>query len=195
MRLLLISGFLGSGKTTLLLEIARHLAAGSEKIAIIENEVGEVGIDGQYLRREGLEVQEMFGGCICCTLSVDLVTTLRKLHQSVGPERVILEATGVARPGDIVPTVRQYASMVDEIQVLVLLDGPRYEMLLEVMNPLVTAQIGAADVVVINKIDEMDEAGVDSIRRSVIDLNEKTRVVAVSAEQQINLEDLMGALQ
>jgi G3E family GTPase len=194
-RLLLISGFLGSGKTTLLLEIARRLAAGSEKIAIIENEVGEVGIDGQYLRREGLEVQEMFGGCICCTLSVDLVTTLKKLHQSVRPERVILEATGVARPGDIVPTVRRYASMVDDIQVLVLLDGPRYEMLLEVMNPLVTAQIGAADIVVINKIDEMEEARIDGIRRSVSDLNEKTRVVAISAEQQINLEDLMRALQ
>ena len=195
MRLLLISGFLGSGKTTLLLEIARRWAGGSEKIAIIENEVGEVGIDGQYLRKEGLEVQEMFGGCICCTLSVDLITTLKKLDQSFGPERVILEATGVARPGDIVPTVRRYASIVDEIQVLVLVDGPRYEMLLEVMNPLVTAQIGAADVVAINKIDEMDEAGIDHIRRSVKDLNEKTRVVAVSAEHWINLEDLMGALQ
>lgn len=195
MRLLLISGFLGSGKTTLLLEIARRMTAGSEKIAIIENEVGEVGIDGQYLRQEGLEVQEMFGGCVCCTLSVDLITTLKKLDQSFRPERVILEATGVARPGDIVPTVRRYASMVDEIQALVLVDGPRYEMLLEVMNPLVTAQIGAADIVVINKIDEMDEEGIESIRKSVSDLNEKTRVVAISAEQQINLEDLMGALQ
>jgi len=171
------------------------MTAGSEKIAIIENEVGEVGIDGQYLRQEGLEVQEMFGGCVCCTLSVDLITTLKKLDQSFRPERVILEATGVARPGDIVPTVRRYASMVDEIQALVLVDGPRYEMLLEVMNPLVTAQIGAADIVVINKIDEMDEEGIESIRKSVSDLNEKTRVVAISAEQQINLEDLMGALQ
>jgi G3E family GTPase len=195
LRLLMISGFLGSGKTTLLLEIARRLAGGSRKIAIIENEVGEVGIDGQYLRQEGLEVQEMFGGCVCCTLSVDLVTTLKKLDRLVQPETVILEATGIARPGDIVPTVRRYASMVDEIQVLVLVDGPRYEMLLEVMNPLVTAQIGAADVVAINKIDEMDEAEIDRIRRSVNDLNEKTRVVAVSAEQRINLEDLMGALQ
>ena len=195
MKLLLISGFLGSGKTTLLLEIARRLTAASEKIAIVENEVGEVGIDGQYLRREGLEVQEMFGGCICCTLSVDLVTTLKKLDQSFKPERVILEATGVARPGDIIPNVRRYASMVDEIAALVLVDGPRYEMLLEVMNPLVTAQIGAADVVVINKIDEMDGAGIDGIRRSINDLNEGVRVVPISAEKQINLEDLMGALQ
>jgi len=175
--------------------LARRLAAGSQKIAIIENEVGEVGIDGQYLRQEGLEVQEMFGGCVCCTLAVDLVTTLKKLDRLVQPETVILEATGIARPGDIVPTVRQYASMVDEIQVLVLVDAPRYEMLLEVMNPLVMAQIGAADIVAVNKIDEMDEAGIDRIRRSVKDLNEKTKVVAISAEQQINLEDLMGALR
>ena len=111
------------------------------------------------------------------------------------PQRVILEATGIARPGDIVPTVRQYASMVDEIQVLSLVDAPRYEMLLEVMNPLVTAQIGAADMVAINKIDEMDEAGIDRVRRSIEELNEEARVVPISAEQQINLEDLMGLLR
>lgn len=195
MRLLLISGFLGSGKTTLLLQIARRLSADSRKIAIIENEVGQVGIDGQYLRREGLEVQELFGGCVCCTLSVDLVTTLKKLDRLVQPDRVILEATGVARPGDIVPTVRRYASMVDEIQVLLLVDAPRYEMLLEVMNPLVTAQVGAADLVVINKIDEIDEPGIDRITKSVQGLNGKARVVAISAEKQINLETLMGELR
>jgi G3E family GTPase len=193
-KLLLISGFLGSGKTTLLLEIARSLVEASEKVAIIENEVGEVGIDGQYLRRQGLEVQEIFGGCVCCTLSVDLVTTLKKLEQSVKPERVLLEATGVARPGDIVPNVRRYASMVNEIRVLSLVDAPRFEMLLDVMNPLVTAQIGAADIVAVNKIDEMDEAGIDRVSRRIKELNEEARVLAVSAEHRINLENLMGLL-
>jgi G3E family GTPase len=85
--------------------------------------------------------------------------------------------------------------MVDEIQVLVLLDAPRYEMVLEVMNPLVTAQIGAADVVAVNKIDEIDEAGVERIARSVEDLNAQARVVAISAEKQTNLEALMDALR
>lgn len=194
MKLLLIGGFLGSGKTTLLLEIARHLTARSEKIAIIENEVGEVGIDGRYLQSEGLEVQELFGGCVCCTLSVDLVTTLKKLDRSVRPDRVILEATGVARPGDIVPTVRRYAPVVDEIQVLSLVDAPRYPMLLEVMNPMVTAQIGAADIVAVNKIDEIDEKALESIRESVRGLNATARVLAISAEHRIHLEELMGAL-
>ncbi len=195
MELLLISGFLGSGKTTLLLEIARRLAADAGNVAIIENEVGEVGIDGQYLRQEGLEVQEIFGGCVCCTLSVDLVTTLKKLDKTVRPETVILEATGIARPGDIVPTVRRYAPMVEKIQVLSLVDAARYEMLLEVMNPLMTAQIGAADIVAVNKIDRIDEAALLQIEHSLKSLNEKARVVALSAEQKINLEDLMDALR
>ena len=64
MKLLIIAGFLGSGKTTLLLQIAKHLAASSQRIAIIENEMGEVGVDGEYLTLEGLHVQELLGGCI-----------------------------------------------------------------------------------------------------------------------------------
>jgi len=195
MNLLLISGFLGSGKTTLLLQIARHLSADSRKIAIIENEVGQIGIDGQYLRREGMDVQELFGGCVCCTLSVNLVTTLEKLNRLVHPDTVILEASGVALPGDIVPVVRQYASMVDETQVLLLVDAHRYEMLLEVMNPMMTAHIDAADLVVINKIDDVEESKIDHIRKSVQSLNGKARVVALSAEKGINLVALMRELR
>ncbi len=194
MRLLLISGFLGSGKTTLLLEIARRLAADGQKTAIIENEIGEVGIDGQYLRREGLEVQELFGGCVCCTLASDLVTTLTKLEQAYGPERVILEASGVARPGDIVPTVRQYSAIVDEVEVLAVMDAPRFEMLLEAMNPLVTSHIEAAGLVAINKIDASDEETVGRIERSIADLNSRARAFAISAEKRINLEALMSEL-
>ena len=69
MKLLIIAGFLGSGKTTLLLQVAERLAASSLRIAIIENEMGEVGVDGGYLGLEGLHVQELLGGCICCTLA------------------------------------------------------------------------------------------------------------------------------
>lgn len=195
MNLLIISGFLGSGKTTLLLQIARRLSADSRKIAIIENEVGQIGIDGQYLRREGMEVQELFGGCVCCTLSVNLVTTLEKLHRLVFPDTVILEASGVALPGDIVPVVRQYAPMVGETRVLLLVDALRFEMLLEVMNPMMTAHIGAADLVAINKIDDADEPKIDHIRKSVQVLNGKARVVALSAEKGINLDALMGELR
>jgi len=194
MKLLVIAGFLGSGKTTLLLEVAQRLAAVSQKIAIIENEVGEIGIDGKYLRQEGLQVQELYGGCICCTLSVDLVSTLQKVEQLFQPVLTIIEPTGLASPGDVVTAVRSYAPMVTDILVLVLLDATRYEMLYKMLTPLLTAQIQSADIVVINKIDRVDGANIDLISKNVNQLNPKARVVAISAEKRINLEPLVMEL-
>jgi len=194
MKLLVIAGFLGSVKTTLLLEVARGLTAVLSVIAIIENEVGEIGVDGKYLRQEGLHVQELFGGCICCTLSVDLVSTLEKVEQLFQPALTIIEATGLARPGDVVATVRRYAPMVTDIQVLVLVDATRYQMLSEMLSPLRTAQIQAADIVAINKIDEVGGANVDLIARDVGQLNDQAKVVAISAEKRINLELLLSEI-
>jgi G3E family GTPase len=194
MKLLIIAGFLGSGKTTLLLEVAKRLAV-SQRIAIIENEVGEIGIDGKYIRQEGLQVQELFGGCICCTLSVDLVSTLQKVEQLYQPVLTILEPTGLASPGDVVTSVRSYAPMVTDIMVLVLLDAARYEMLYEMLTPLLTAQIQSADIVAINKIDAVDGAHIDIIRKNVDQLNPQARVVDISADKRINLEPLLRELQ
>jgi G3E family GTPase len=194
MKLLVIAGFLGSGKTTLLLEVARKLTAASQKIAIIENEIGEIGIDGKYLRQEGLQVQELFGGCICCTLSVDLVSTLEKVERLFQTDLTIIEPTGLASPGDVVTTVRSYAPMVTDILVLVLLDATRYELLYEMLTPLLTAQIQSADIVVINKIDAVDGANIDLISKNVNQLNPQARVVSISAEKRINLEPLVMEL-
>ena len=194
MKLLVIAGFLGSGKTTLLLEVARRLTAASQKIAIIENEVGEIGIDGKYLRQEGLQVQELFGGCICCTLSVDLVSTLEKVERLFQTDLTIIEPTGLASPGDVVTAVRSYAPMVTDIMVITLLDATRYEMLYEMLTPLLTAQIQSADIVAINKIDVVEGDNIDLISKNVNQLNPQARVVAISAEKRINLEPLVMEL-
>jgi uroporphyrinogen-III decarboxylase len=79
MRLLLFTGFLGSGKTTLVIRLARFAVEHGQKVAILVNEIGEVGIDNQLMRRLDLNVWELLGGCICCTLSADLVSTLQEL--------------------------------------------------------------------------------------------------------------------
>lgn len=194
MKLLVIAGFLGSGKTTLLLEVAQRLAAVSQKIAIIENEVGEIGIDGKYLSQEGLQVQELYGGCICCTLSADLVSTLQKVEQLFQPVLTIIEPTGLASPGDVVTAVRSYAPMITDIMVLVLLDATRYRLLYEMLTPLLTAQIQSADIVAINKIDSVDGANIALISKNVNQLNPQARVMAISAEKRINLEPLVTEL-
>ena len=195
MKLLIIAGFLGSGKTTLLLRIVKQLSAGPQKIAIIENEIGEIGVDGEYLNLEGLQVQELFGGCICCTLSVGLLETLEDLDRLYQPDLVILEATGVARPGDIIDKVRKYQSRIQEIQVITLVDACRYEMLLEVMEPLVTGQIGAADIVAVNKIDKVAPEALDQIMQSVAGLNPRAKVTAISADQKLHLNTIMDDLR
>jgi G3E family GTPase len=194
MRLVLVAGFLGSGKTTLLLHIARQLTAAGRKIAIIENEAGEIGIDGNYLRQNGLEVQELYGGCICCTLSVDLVVTLQKVHHLFDPDVILMEPTGLARPGDVVAAVRKNVPEVTQYQVVTLVDAVRFEMLMSMLTPLLTAQIEAANTVAINKIDEVDQTVLESIVERIRELNPHARILAISAEQAVNLEPLLDDL-
>lgn len=194
MKLLVIAGFLGSGKTTLLLEVARRLVAVPQKIAIIENEVGEIGIDGKYLHQEGLQVQELFGGCICCTLSADLVSVLQKVEDLFKPAVTIIEPTGLASPGDVLTTVRSCAPIVTDIELVVLVDATRYKMLYEMLTPLITTQIQLADTVVINKIDRVDGTDIDLIRKDVNQLNPQAKVVAISVKKRINLEPLVRDL-
>jgi G3E family GTPase len=195
MKLLIISGFLGSGKTTLLLQVAKRLAAASQRIAIIENEMGEVGVDGDYLTLEGLHVQELLGGCICCTLAAGLVGTLEKVQRLFRPDLVILEATGSARPADITANLRDYRANVGAIQIITLVDPSRHEMLMEVMTPLVTAQIEAADIVAVNKIDQVERKTVERTIRSARALNSRASIVAISAEERTQLDTLMADLR
>ena len=195
MKLLIIAGFLGSGKTTLLLQVAKQLAAASRRIAIIENEMGEVGVDGEYLTLEGLHVQELLGGCICCTLAAGLLGTLEKVERLFQPDLVILEATGSARPSDITQNLRDYRANVGAIQIITLVDPSRHEMLMEVMTPLVTAQIQAADIVAVNKIDQVERETVQRTIQSARELNSRARIVAISAEERTQLDTLMADLR
>jgi hypothetical protein len=98
MHLLLVTGFLGSGKTTLIIPLAKSVVQLKRRVAILVNEIGEIGIDNQLMRQLDLNVWELLAGCICCTLSGDLVTTLQKLDADYAPDLVIVEPSG-AHPG------------------------------------------------------------------------------------------------
>ena len=191
MRLLILSGFLGSGKTTLLLEIIRKLSVNFKKMAIIENEIGDIGIDGKYLQLQGLEVRELFGGCICCTLSVDLLSTLKKLDQLFHPEMVIIEASGIANPSDIVNNINRYWSGSKSMMVLTVVDASRYMVLIEMMTPLLSAQIKAAEIIALNKIDMVDNKTIAYIAANIAQFNENSPIINISAEEKINIETLL----
>jgi len=191
---LCIAGFLGSGKTTVLLEVARAMAEDGSQLAVIENEIGEVGIDGGYIREQGLPVQELFGGCICCTLQVGLVETLLEVERRYGPDWVIVEPTGLAAPGDILGLVVDHCPDVDTMRVLTLVDAVRWPMLLEIVEPLVTSQLEAADIVAVNKVDDVGEEALAGVIESVGRLAGTASVLPVSATTGAGMKRLLGAI-
>jgi G3E family GTPase len=161
MKLLMVTGFLGSGKTTLILGLAAAAQARTLRTAIIVNEIGEVGIDNQLMRQLDLDVWELFNGCICCTLTVDLVTTLHKLDGDYAPDLVIVEPSGAADPANLLHALPYYRGRpLAGICWVAVLDPLRLPMLLEVLEPLITSGIRQADTIVISKIDLAGEAEV-----------------------------------
>ncbi len=154
MHLLLVTGFLGSGKTTLILSLARAAHESGRRAAIIVNEIGEIGIDNQLMRQLNLDVWELFNGCICCTLTADLVTTLQKLDADYAPDLVIVEPSGAADPRNLLNALPYYRGRpLDGIRWITVLDPLRLPMLLEVLEPLITAGIRQADVLLVSKTD------------------------------------------
>lgn len=194
MRILCIAGFLGSGKTTLLLRLARTMTDAGLQLAIVENEIGDIGVDGDFVREAGLPVRELFGGCICCTLQTGLVQTLRAIETEYDPDWVIVEPTGVAAPGDITATVGDLMPHLPAPRVLTLVDAERWEMLIAVVSPLIEAQIEAADVIAINKVDAVDHAAVESIAAAVRRGNATAAIVPIAAADGTGLQRLHEVL-
>jgi G3E family GTPase len=192
-KLYLFAGFLGSGKTTLILSVARALVEEhGQRVAIIENEVGTVGIDDKVMRQAGLDVRELYSGCVCCTLTADLLTALRALSAEYHPDPVILEASGLATPANVVDGLRHYREGdLEGCKTVVLLDLSRLDMLMEVVEPLITGQIAAADILALNKVDECAEGDVSRAQELARSLNDRASVVLMSARDGVNVEPVL----
>jgi G3E family GTPase len=189
-----LSGFPGSGKTSLLLGLAKAEMRLARRTVIIENEAGEVGVDGPLLSAEGLEVREIYGGCICCTLRLDLAETLKQLHRAVCPERIFIEASGIADPQDVMTVVRGALPLESRVRLVVVIDASRYEMLAEMMAPMLESQAGAADWIALNKIDLVSVRDAESIMDELRRASSDATVVAVCATSASSLDLLIGAL-
>ena len=165
MKILLLSGFLGSGKTSALLQLASYLVRTSTKdgtsVMIIENEIGEVGVDDKVLKAQGLQVKELFAGCACCTGGADLLADIRTIRDSMAPDWIIIEATGVAYPLQIKENVE--ACFRIPVKILALADAKRWKRLHAYMAQLIEGQVDAADCILLNKVDLVEEAEADAI--------------------------------
>ena len=179
MKILLFGGFLGSGKTTTLLQVARHAVEQKQyKVAIIENEIGEVGLDDKLLTAGGLQVRPLFGGCVCCQITGDLVTAINDIHKELQPDLLMIELTGLAIPANIVDTIRKYCPFQQGITTVAVVDGGRWLELKEIVEPLVTAQLRDSQLVLLNK---MDLAGADAAQ-IIQDLADYTAAPVLSVQ-------------
>ena len=111
----IISGFLGEGKTTLIKKLIKE-ALGGEKVVLIENEFGEIGIDGGFLKEAGIEITEMNSGCICCTLVGDFGAALRDVITKYSPDRIIIEPSGVGKLSDVIKAVADVKKDFEDVE-------------------------------------------------------------------------------
>lgn len=178
MQVNLLFGFLGSGKTTL----AKHLLAERApdvKTAVIVNEFGEVGIDGDILRGDNVDVVELNSGCLCCTLRGSLMLAVDELREKAGVERVIVEATGVAQPAELLDTLADSSleSGLDIGPLVTVVDVFKFPKLVSMLGDFYADQIESADIVLLNKIDLVTPAQLEDATRQIRSLNPRADLI------------------
>jgi len=187
MKIIILGGFLGSGKTTVLLKMAKKMiqnpGKGKTPVVIIENEIGDVSVDTKMLG--GYQVREIFSGCICCSLAGDLTSNANEIAEKYDPDYLIIEATGVAHPDNVVNVMKDYAKA-DDLFCVVLVDAARWDELFEDMEVFMTNQLKGASSIVLNKCDLVSEDDANRIANQLADLNKTAKVLKVVATNEDN---------
>ncbi|MCR3922697.1 MAG: cobalamin biosynthesis protein P47K [Firmicutes bacterium] len=184
MKVLIFGGFLGSGKTTALMQLARYIVRQSgpsdgKKVVIIENEIGEAGIDDKFLRSDGFRVEDLFAGCACCTVSGEMVDAANRIQVQYNPEWLIVETTGLAYPGLIKENLQIALNM--DSRICILVDAARWTRLLLPLNSLLSGQIIGSDTVLINKADLVDETILLKTEADIAAFDPNPEVIRISA--------------
>ena len=169
----IVTGFLGSGKTTLLRHVLTHGLEG-RRVAIVMNEIGDVGIDGRVI--EGINVEQMIelgSGCVCCTINREFGLALQEIVETVDPELIIVETTGIADPPNIVFETRQVGLAVDAT--ICVVDAVNVHGAIEV-SEAARGQIAAADFLVLNKLDLASDDDADRVETIVRGVNSRAMI-------------------
>jgi G3E family GTPase len=181
-----ITGYLGAGKTTLLKKL---LEGANERIAVVMNEFGEIGVDTKTIRGKNVEMKELLGGCVCCSLTGDFLEAMREIIEDVRPDRIVVETTGVAEPDAMIVNIREVEGVfLDSVICVVDADAM-------VRFPSIghtgRVQIESADIIIINKSELVDVGKLEEIKNMVSNLNPSASL-KVATYCNVDLASLFG---
>ena len=190
----IISGFLGAGKTTLISKLLKTVYAG-ENVVLIENEYGEIGIDGGFLKEAGIEIKEMNSGCICCSLVGDFSESLKEVVKTYNPARIIIEPSGVGKLSDVVKAVEGVAVELDmEVAYkAVVIDVTKAKMYVKNFGEFYLNQIENANTIFFSRTDIAKPNKVEEAIAIIKEHNDKAAVVTTPVEQ-LDTEAIKSAL-
>jgi G3E family GTPase len=188
MRIIIVSGMLGVGKTSTVLKLIDLLMRRGYKVAVIENEFGSKGVDGEIIRKNGMEVMELEGGCVCCTMKAGLVTALRYLDSDVKPDIVIVEPSGIADPQHIFG-IQDVAGMnISSVSAVIVTDAERFMKMKRMFERPLRNQFSVANVVLLNKVDTVTEEEADAIESEIRSFGYAGKIIRTQAEEGRNME-------
>ncbi len=176
-----ISGFLGAGKTTLIKKLFESKKFKEEKIVIIENEFGEIGIDGTFLKDSGVQIKEINAGCICCSLVGDFESSIKELVEKFSPDRIIIEPSGVGKLSDIIGAINKVQGLDLEINILAtVVDAAKTKLYLKNFGEFFNNQVKAADTIVVGKVDKVNEEKLQDAVNAIRQVNENANIITTA---------------
>ena len=190
----IFSGFLGAGKTTLIKKLIAEAYKG-EQVVLIENEFGEIGIDGLFLQDAGINITEMNSGCICCSLVGDFSRALKKVYKEYSPDRIIIEPSGVGKLSDIVAAVQRAAIEGAEINALcVVVDASRCKMYMKNFGEFFNDQIRSANCIVMSHTEGCSEEKI-AVAAALIREQNADAVLITTPTSQLTGADILSAME
>ena len=188
------SGFLGAGKTTLIKKMIQEAYAG-QKLVLIENEFGEIGIDGGFLQDAGINITEMNSGCICCSLVGDFGKALEKVIAEYAPERIVIEPSGVGKLSDVVAAVQKVTN--DEVQLgytVAVADAGKVKVYMKNFGEFYNNQIETASTIILSRTDAIPQAKLDAAVAMLREHNTEATIV-VAPWNELTGAQLLEAME
>ena len=177
-RIDIVSGFLGAGKTTLIKKLLSEALSG-QKVVLIENEFGEIGVDGGFLKEAGIEIKEMNSGCICCSLVGDFGTSLQEVMKTYSPERILIEPSGVGKLSDVMKAV-QDVDMGEDVQLnsaVAVVDASKCKMYIKNFGEFFINQIAHAGTIILSRTQNISEEKLNKAIELIREHNDKATII------------------